>query len=268
MAGPYRSWLVALTVAVGTFFTVATGACAAVGGVSSGGMIVTAGSQQVTLVSRRPMLDGRLQTEWTTSAGADVTVTAPPGSTVTIGQNTAEVSPPLSRVGAATASNPCDHCRYNPLTLTHCAETCTHGASDQYALQEVPGEWFMGQHITGTVYSGSGVPVEDEAYNTFPDERGDSGPLNYKPAGDQCPSSGTTWNWSFSGWGLTFGESGPLSDGSCYGPIAPSGWDHPAFGSKWWARSVQSGDHAIGSFDAIHLGPGQSPYDTLQVRSA
>jgi hypothetical protein len=246
-------------------------------------MTVNAGAQRLSLISSRSTTDGRVQSKWLVGGKDSVTVTGAPGSAVTIAQGklvTVAVAPPQALAGEATAArgprakhgplahaawtNPCNHCWYNAQQARVCARSCVYGSSDQYALQEVPGGWYMGEHITGTVYPGSGSATLGEAYYRFPGESGDSGPLNYKPAGDSCPSSGSSCNWSFSGWGFSFGESGPLSGGSCYGPIAPSGWGYPAFGSRWWSGG-QNGNHAIGSFDAIHLGPGQNPYDVLYV---
>jgi hypothetical protein len=280
-----RQRVVALLTLIGACFVPApTGAQA--DKKPSGGMVVDAGSQQVTLASSRTLPDGRLQNGWAVGA-AHVMVTAPPGTTVTIGQGTMEILPPLALDGAATAAraarfghrakghpiahaawtNPCNHCWYNSLSGTYCLETCVYAGSVQYALQEVPGEWYVAQHISGTVTSGAGPARLGGAYNRFVNESGDSGPLNYKPGGDDCTSSSTSWNWSFSAFGLSFGENGPLSGGSCYGPIAPDGWGNPAFGSKWWAN-YEDGNHAIGSADAIHLGPGQNPYASLGLEAA
>lgn len=280
-----RSWLVALTVAVGMLVVLPAGAYAAIGGIRSGGMIVQSGTQQVTLDSSQTVANGQLQSEWTVGGKAQLTVTAPPGSDVTVGQGTVVITPPLAQTGNATAArangrtkrgplahaawtNPCNHCWFNSLSGRYCLETCVYAGSQQYALQEVSGNWQMGQHITGTVYGGSGPPKLGEAFNRFPGESGDSGPENYRPSGDNCPNSGGSWSWTFSGWGFSLGESEPLSGGSCYGPIAPSSWGDPAFGSRWWNNAGQSGNHAIGSFDAIHLGPGQNPYDQLYLGAA
>jgi hypothetical protein len=277
MTSCYRSWAVVLTVAVGTFFALTAGAYAAT---SSGGMMVNAGGQPLGLASSRTTTDGQLQNTYTVGA-AHATVTAPRGSTVTFGNGTMQIVPPLAAAGTATAAraehlktakggpsahaawtNPCDHCWYNALSGSYCNGTCVYAGSEQYAIQEVSGEWFMGQYINGTVYPGSTSATLGEAYNRFPGESGDSGPINYKPGGDDCPSSSTTWSWSFSYAGFSFGLSGPLAGGSCYGPIAPSSWGDPAFGSRWWSGG-ESGNHAIASFDAIHLGAGQDPYDVL-----
>jgi hypothetical protein len=279
MARRCMSWLVPLTVAAGMLFVVTAGAYAAPGSESSGRMTVNTGGQFVTLASTRVTAAGQLRNQWTVGA-ARVTVTAPAGSTVTLGPGTVDVAPAMAVAGEATAArsarigrgvlahaawtNPCDHCWYNSLSNSYCLETCVYASSDQYALQEVSGAWYMGQHITGTVYPGSGSAELGEAYNRFPGESGDSGPLNYNPSGDDCPSSGATWSWGFSGWGFSFGESGPLAGNSCYGPIAPSSWGDPAFGSRWWSGG-ESGNHSIGSFDAIHLGSGQDPYDELDL---
>jgi hypothetical protein len=243
---------------------------AADGAVATGSMRVAAGGRAVSLVSSSATRDGRLQNQWLVGHNERVTVTAPRGSVVTIGANMTRVTPPLAIPGAYTAgrsSNPCNHCWYNGLSVRQCqGSSCVYGSSDQYAIQEQPGEWYMGQHTTGTVYPGAGSATQGDVWNRFPGESGDSGPLNYQPRGDDCPSSGTSWNWSFSFAGFGFGESGPLSGGSCYGPIAPSGWGFPAFGSRWWSGG-QSGNHAVGSGDAIHLGAGQSPYDELDVEA-
>lgn len=257
------------------------GASAAVGK-HSGGMTVNAGVQRLRLISSRSTTDGRLQSKWLVGGKDHVAVTGARGSTVTIGQGkllTVEVAPPGALAAEAAArgprekggplahaafTNPCNHCWFNSQSAQACARTCVTASSDQYALQEVSGEWYMGQHITGTVYPGSGTATLGEAYARFPGESGDSAPLNYRPSGDSCPSSGSSWNWGFSFGGFSFGESGPLSGGSCYGPIAPSGWGYPAFGSRWWSNG-QSGNHAIGSFSAVHLGPGQNPNDLLVV---
>ena len=282
----YRSCFVALTVALGVIVALPVGASAAVGR-HTGGMTVNAGAQRLSLVSSRATTDGRLQSKWLVGGKARVTVTAPEGSAVTIGQGkltSVEIAAPGALVGGATAArgprakrgplahaawtNPCNHCWYNALTARVCGRSCVYASSNQYALQEVNGGgWYMGQHITGTVYPGSGSATLGEAYNRFPGESGDSGPIGYRPNGDHCPTSGDTWNWSFSFGGFSFGDSGPLSSGSCYGPIAPSGWGFPAFGSRWWSNG-QSGNHAIGSFDAINLGAGQNPYDELDVASS
>jgi hypothetical protein len=251
---------VAVLTAAAMLVAGSTGAHAAVGGQSSGGMLLNAGSQRVSLVSSQPITDGRLRSTWVIGGNGRVTVTAPAGSSVIVGGSSVEIAPPLSW------RNPCDHCWYNAIAGRFCRETCVYGSSNQYALQEVSGEWYVGNHITGTVYPGSGSAKLGEAYNRFLSEHGDSGALNYKPSGDSCPSSGGSWNWSFSfqsqGVGFSFGESQPLSGGSCYGPVAPSGWGQPAFGSRWWSNG-QRGNHGIGSFDAIHLGHHQSPYDAL-----
>lgn len=275
-----RRWLVALTVAVGALVAAPTGAYAGGVGARSGEMTVNHGSQLLSLVSSRSMTDGRVQSKWSVGGGkTHVTVTAPAGSAVTIGQGTVRIVPPGALAGAAAArgpraqhgplahaafTNPCNHCTFNALSTHVCARTCVYASSTQYALQENPGEWYMSQRITGTVSPGSGSATMGEAYNRFPGESGDSGPINYRPSGDHCPTTGASWSWSFSYLGFTFGDSGPLSSGSCYGPIAPSGWGFPAFGSRWWSNG-QSGNHSIGSGDAIHLGPGQNPWDELDA---
>jgi hypothetical protein len=243
-------------------------------------MTVNHGAQRLSLVSSHSTSDGRVQSKWTVGGKAHLTVTAPTGSSVIVGMSTVQIKPPGELAGEAGArgprakggplahaawTNPCNHCWYNSLSSRYCLETCTYAGSDQYALQEVSGAWYVGQHISGTVYPGSGSAKLGEAYNRFPGESGDSGPQpGYKPAGDDCPNSGATWSWGFSWGGFSFGESDPLSGGSCYGPIAPSGWGFPAFGSRWWSNG-QSGNHAIGSFEAINLGRGQDPYDELDI---
>lgn len=280
--GRRSSWLGALVVAVGVLVAIPVGASAAVVGTHSGGMTVNAGAQRLSLISSRSTTDGRLQSKWLVGGKNHVTVTGAPGSAVTIGQGellTVEVTPPGALAGEAAArgprakrgplahaawTNPCNHCWFNAQSAQACARTCVYAGSNQYALQEVPGAWYMGQHITGTVHPGSGTATLGEAYARFPGESGDSGPIGFKPSGDHCPNSGDSWSWSFSFGGFTFGDSGPLSAGSCYGPIAPSGWGMPAFGSRWWSNG-QSGNHSIGSFDAVNLGPGQDPWDVLYV---
>ena len=282
----YRSWLVALTAAFGVLVALPVGASATVVR-HSGGMTVNAGAQRLSLISSRSTSDGRLQSKWLVGGKARVTVTAPQGSAVTIGQGkltTVEIASPGALAGEAAAArgpranrgplahaawtNPCNHCWYNALSTRVCGRTCVYASSRPVrAPGGRRGRWYMGQHITGTVYPGSGSATIGEAYNRFPGESGDSGPLNYRPSGDSCPGSGSSWNWGFSWGGFSFGESGPLSGGSCYGPIAPSGWGYPAFGSRWWSNG-QGGNHSIGSFDAIHLGPGQNPYDELDVASS
>ena len=165
----YRSCLVALTVALGVLVAMPVGASAAVGR-RSGGMMVNAGAQRLRLISSRSTTDGRVQSKWLVGGKNHVTVTGAPGSAVTIGQGkllTVEVASPDALAGEAAArgprakrgplahaawTNPCNHCWYNAQSATACARSCVYGSSNQYALQEVSGEWYMGQHITGTVY--------------------------------------------------------------------------------------------------------------------
>lgn len=234
-----------------------TGASAA-----GGGMRVDAGRQHVSVVSSRSVQGGRLRSTWMIG-GKPLTVTAPPGSRVVLGQNWAEVMPPLAFAGASW-SNPCDHCWYNALQIRRCGETCVNASSTQFAMQEKPGAWYIGNRITGTVYPGSGKATFGQAWNRWISERGDSAPLDYQPNGDSCPSSGKSLTLGLSAFAVSLSVTVPLSGGSCFGPVAPSGWSSPAFGSRYWSGG-QSGNHGLGSLDMIHLGHHQSPYDWLYI---
>lgn len=235
---------------------------------TSGRMLIGAGSQQLTLTSSRTMPDGRIKSQWSVGPGGSdgtASATAPAGSTISVTPNLMTISPPqalatanASNTGVAAAqaawTNPAPGSDYNAVSGSHCFKnSCVYASSFQHAIQEQPGEWFIGQETSGTVYPASNSATLGEAYTRFPGESGDSGPLNYRPEGDHCASSGASWSWSFSYLGFGIGESSPLSANSCYGPIAPSSWGEPAFGSRWWSNG-QGGNHGIGSADAIHLG--------------
>ena len=247
----------------------------------SGGMIVSPQSAPLTLVSSVTLPDGLIQNDWTVQdpAGGTLTVTAASLSEVTVDtpcvtqcerptEADTEVSPPESLLSNA-AAGPKNHTWYNLRQVQRCTATCVYASSDQYAIQEVPGDWRIGNHITGNVHPGNNDACYGRAWNTFGGEHGDSGPDNFKPAGDTfAQGSSLGWAWTFSYGVFSFSESGTTASHSKYGPIAPSGWTNPAYGSHWDGIDYggdNNNNNALGSGDDIKLGVGQSAYNNLWI---
>lgn len=241
-------------------------------------MALSSGSVPMTLVGSSQLPNGQVRTNWSGASGTDV-VTSPAGTTITDTGTTLTIIPPQAAAGAMSSptgveaasaqswTNPPNHTYYNSTSGTHCASgNCVYAGSVQYALQENPGEWYVMQKISGTVYPASGGKAcWGQAYNEFPGESGDSGPLNYSPTGNTNQGSGTT-TVGFSAFGFSTSETEQRVSG-VFGPIAPHGWGLPAFGSQWDGQDYggcNSGNNGLGSIYDIHLGSGQNPYaDTV-----
>lgn len=241
-------------------------------------MTVASGSDPLTQTDSQQLANGLVQTSWVDANGNVTTATGPQGSTVAVSGTTASITPPQAAVSSAVdpggslvaapavLSPPPDHSYFNALSISDCASgTCVYGSSVQYSLQEIPGEVYMMQKTTGTVSTNNGsCEAEGRAWNRFLNETGDSGPLDYSPSADS-PTGGGTVDVSFDAFG--FGLGFPVSRTTgWFGPAAPSGWGEPAFGSRWVpAGNCSTKNQGLGSLDDIHIGHGQSDWDSLYI---
>lgn len=247
-----------------------------------------AGSDPMALVSSTALPNGDVKTRWVGHSGATAVAVAAPGSVLTVHGDTATLSPPQaagvptggtglasSKTSTSTGVSPADtwvhpalHSYFNALDLTYCVGgDCVYGSSVQYALQQIPGEYYYYQKTTGTVYPGSGgAACYGKVYTEFPGETGDSGPLAYSPNSSTTQSAGS-YTVGFSELGLSVSFTVSRTAG-VFGPADPHGWNLPAFGSKWNGVNYggcRQADEGLGSQDMIHLGTDQDPWDTMVV---
>lgn len=198
--------------------------------------------------------------------------TAP--TTATTGASTTTSAAAAPTIAAASWTNPANHTWFNYKTNEICQSgECVYGASQQFAFNETPGKWVMGQKTTGTITPQSGgASCMGSVYTRFPGESGDTGPLaGYSPNADTTRSAGT-YNVSYSWGGFTMGASVNRT-AAVFGPFTPNllangspNYNLPAFGSGWdgWDfGGCTSRQEGLGSADAIRLGPGQDPYDQM-----
>jgi hypothetical protein len=169
--------------------------------------------------------------------------------------------------------NPPDHTWFNGQSSTFCyGLACTKASGRQYTIQEQPGQWYIGSYISASGYGGGrDGPIKNaktsyaSAFSKWPGERGDVIVSNSPSGTTYTSNSSRTVGVSLSDGGFGFSESWTLGSHSSYGPNWPHGTNNPAFGAQWHGCSTGStADYEdVSSADVIHLGRGQSPYDSL-----
>lgn len=174
---------------------------------------------------------------------------------------------------AARRPNPPDHTWFNARSSTFCyGLACTKASGRQYAIQEQPGQWYIGSYISASGYGGGyDGPIKNaktsyaSAFSKWPGEHGDVIVSNSPSGTSYTSNSSRTVGVSLSDGGFGFSESWTLGSHSSYGPNWPHGTNNPAFGAQWHGCSTGStADYEdVSSADVNHLGHGQSPYDTL-----
>jgi hypothetical protein len=212
----------------------------------------------------------------TASAAARAAAAANGGSNV----GTLMIVPPQAMSDAmgggmahAAAANPPPDTWFNPRASTYCyGLACTKASGRQYAIQERPGQWYIGSYISASGYGGGPEgPLKNakisyaSAYSQWPGESGDE-IVSAQPTGTTDTSSNSqTVGVSLSEGGFGFSESWTLGSHSSYGPNWPHGTNNPAFGAQWHGCSTGSAaDYEnVSSADVNHLGRGQSPYDVI-----
>jgi hypothetical protein len=250
-------------------------------------LVVAASSTPMTLTQATPLADGQYSTSWTAPGGVTAYVTAAPGSVITLREpdtHTAvlSVGPPPTLVAAAAIRRGKAHAAANtftngqiyasagPTEVCKYVALCTTGAMTQTMFEHVPGAWYIGNKVTSSGYSNNGVTIKlSEAWSSFPGETGDSR-VQWSPSGSVTTTTNVTNITVSAGWnGFGISASFPVNRYSTVGPIFPSGDTFPAFGSKWTGSSNSNSCctvyQAADSADTIHLGPGQTPYGTLNV---
>lgn len=254
------------------------------------GMTLAPGSLSMLETSSARASNGEYRTTWVGAAGT-VVATAPAGAEVSTqiinGVGQATIIPPqlaTSVVGAtpSATANPPDHTYFNQLHAVYCTPSsfgCAKANSEEYSIQEISGDWLMGEDVSGSGYGGTtsswlqGAQVGHAAgYNDWPGEQGDSGPYDASPVSTTVTQSNTaTDSVGISYGGFSFSRSWTQGKSSSFGPDYPHGNNLPAFGSVW-NGCVTEGTSAkyepIASAGYIKLGSGQSPYNNLVVEAA
>jgi hypothetical protein len=174
---------------------------------------------------------------------------------------------------ASRRRNPPDHSWFNGTSSTYCyGLACTKASGRQYAIQEEPGQWYIGSYISASGYGGGpSGPIKNaktsyaSAFSKWPGEHGDVIVSNSPSGTTYTTNSSRTVGVSLSDGGFGFSESWTLGSHSSYGPNWPHGTNNPAFGAQWHGCSTGStADYEdVSSADVNHLGRGQNPYDSL-----
>jgi hypothetical protein len=157
------------------------------------------------------------------------------------------------------------HTYFNFMSNDICAvDSCETDGGNQYAIQEIPGNYYMGQEMSGTVRPNVGHNATyGEAFIDWPGESGDSGPLNYSPQGDTVTEKETAdITVGIDVAPFTFDIDIPVYKDSTFGPVFPSGANVPAFGSFWQGNNHSMNGTAFA--EDIHLGTGQSAVGEMQ----